>query len=67
MSVWRLGKGMSAKEFMSNFLMFQFFHEMDVLTVVEDGLWSFQNCILVLQRTQPNETPYNVPLTHMDL
>lgn len=61
-ATWRPGKGVNITEVTSNLFLFQFFHEVDVKRILEDGPWSFEQCLLVLEKLKPNVSPYNVPL-----
>lgn len=60
--VWRPGRGVYIKEIQTNLYLFQFFHELDINRVVEDGPWSYEHNLLVLHRLAPNESPMGVSL-----
>nr|GMD50100.1 uncharacterized protein LOC109167503 [Ipomoea batatas] len=65
-SVWRHRMGVAAKDLSNNIFLFQFFHELDVLRVLNDGPWSFEQSLLVLARAQPNIPPPVTPLDTAD-
>lgn len=41
-SIWRPGKGVNISEVSSNLYLFQFYHEVDLNRILEDGLWSYE-------------------------
>lgn len=47
----------------TNLYCFQFFHEVDVKRVIEDGPWAFEQNLLVLKRVEPNSSPFESNLT----
>lgn len=47
-AVWRPGRGVAVKDLGNNTFMFQFFHEIDLKHILEDGPWSFEKSLLVL-------------------
>lgn len=61
-AVWRPGKGMKATEIAANLFIFQFFHEVDIKHILEDGQWAFEQNLLVLKRFDPKFSPFDVPL-----
>nr|GLL37660.1 uncharacterized protein LOC112095587 [Ipomoea trifida] len=61
-SVWRPARGVSVKDIGEDRFLFQFYHEMDVARVTEDGLWSFDQNLVVLRRLDNGESPVTVPL-----
>lgn len=58
-SIWRIVKGMMAKEITMNLFIFQFFHEKGIRMVLEDGSWSFEH-FLILHQLQETESPFDV-------
>lgn len=60
--VWRPGKGMQVTEIAGNLFIFQFYHEVDLKCVLEDGPWVFEQCLLVLKRLEPRVSPFDVCL-----
>lgn len=65
-ATWRPGKGVCIKELGYNLFIFQFFHEIDVGRVMEDGPWSFERNLLLLHRLKENESPFHVQLTEAE-
>lgn len=65
-SVWRPGKGVSITEAATNLYLFQFFHEVDVKRVLEDGPWSFEQNLLVLKRIELNTSPFETDLNRAE-
>ena len=45
--------------------LFQFFHVMDLKSVYEGGPWSFDNCLLILDKLGLGEVLAQVPLFHV--
>ncbi|XP_031091105.1 uncharacterized protein LOC115996104 [Ipomoea triloba] len=64
--VWRSGKGVTIKELQHNLFLFQFYHQFDLTRVLEDGLWSFEQNLLLVKRLDENQSPLNVALTHAE-
>lgn len=46
--------------------MFQFFHEMDVLRVLQDGSWTFEQHFLIAATVEFGTIPLQVPLFHVN-
>ncbi|XP_019198404.1 PREDICTED: uncharacterized protein LOC109192285 [Ipomoea nil] len=63
-SIWRPSRGMMAREVSHNLFIFYFFHEVDLLRVIEDGPWSFEQSLLLLQRVEQNESPFDICLNY---
>lgn len=61
-SIWRPWKGVNITEVSTNLCLFQFFHEVDMKRIMEDGLWSYEQCLLVMEKLQKNVSPYDVSL-----
>ncbi|XP_019191313.1 PREDICTED: nucleolin-like [Ipomoea nil] len=61
-ATWRPGMGMMMTEADYNLFVFQFFHQVDLKRVMEDGPWCFDQSLLVLHRMQPSELPKDIPL-----
>ncbi|EEF41191.1 conserved hypothetical protein [Ricinus communis] len=49
-SLWRPVKGVCIKELGPNLFIFQFFHELDMLHVIEGGPWTFNQFMLLTTR-----------------
>lgn len=65
-AIWRPGRGMSVKELAVNRVLFQFFHDVDLKRILEDGPWFFEQSLLVLRRLEINESLFDVQLTESD-
>lgn len=61
-TVWRHGKGMQVTEIAGNLFIFQFYHEVDLKRVLDDGPWAFEHCLLVLKKLEPRVSPFDVSL-----
>lgn len=57
---------MAAKELTNNTYLFQFFHEIDVQRVLDNGPWSFEQSLLVLAKVQPDTPPLAMALDTTD-
>nr|GMC77707.1 uncharacterized protein LOC109173053 [Ipomoea batatas] len=64
--VWRPGRGMDVKEVGHNTFIFQFFHEIDLKRILDDGPWAFEQSLLVLARIQPHILPLAMNLDCAD-
>lgn len=62
-ATWRPGKGVCIKELGYNLFIFQFFHEVDVERILDDGPWSFERNMLLLHILKDNESPFHIQLT----
>lgn len=65
-TVWRPRMGVAAKDLSNNTYLFQFFHELDLQRVLNDGPWSFEQSLLVLAKAQPDIPPTATPLETAD-
>ncbi|XP_019177857.1 PREDICTED: uncharacterized protein LOC109173053 [Ipomoea nil] len=65
-AVWRPRMGVAAKELLNNTYLFQFFHDIDMQRVLNDGPWFFEQNRLVLAKTQPDIPPMVIPLNIAD-
>ncbi|KAK6138562.1 hypothetical protein DH2020_027699 [Rehmannia glutinosa] len=48
--IWRPVKGVFIKELRPNLFLFQFFHELDITRVQSNGLWTFDNALLLKKK-----------------
>lgn len=64
--IWRPARGVSIKEASPGLFVYQFFHKLDMDRVVNGGLWTFDNHLLVLGRMQVGLELQNIPLNHAD-
>lgn len=61
-SVWQPVKGVCISILSPSLYKFQFFHEMDVHRVLQDGPWTFDQHLLVLASLDFGTVPQQVPL-----
>ncbi|KAF4347783.1 hypothetical protein G4B88_015460 [Cannabis sativa] len=66
-SLWQPGKGVYIKELDNNRYLFQFYHEIDVQTVIDGSPWTFNRMPLVFHRLKRGEDPRVVPLHEIDM
>uniref|UniRef100_A0A803PHA9 Reverse transcriptase domain-containing protein n=1 Tax=Cannabis sativa TaxID=3483 RepID=A0A803PHA9_CANSA len=66
-SLWQPGKGVYIKELDSNRYLFQFYHELDIETVIEGSPWTFNRMQLVFHRLKRGEDPRMVRLHELDM
>uniref|UniRef100_A0A803QRP6 Reverse transcriptase domain-containing protein n=1 Tax=Cannabis sativa TaxID=3483 RepID=A0A803QRP6_CANSA len=66
-SLWQPGKGVYIKELDTNRYLFQFYHEIDVQTVIDGSPWTFNRMPLVFHRLKRGEDPRMVPLHKIDM
>lgn len=61
--VWRPGKGMTVSEVADKLYLFQFFHEIDMKRILEDGPWAYEQSLLVLKKLELHQSPFEIQLT----
>ncbi|KAF4388516.1 hypothetical protein F8388_012493 [Cannabis sativa] len=66
-SLWQSGKGVYIKELDTNRYIFQFYHEIDVQTVVDGSPWTFNRIPLVFHRLKKGDDPRSVHLHKLDM
>ncbi|XP_019149753.1 PREDICTED: uncharacterized protein LOC109146514 [Ipomoea nil] len=66
-SVWQPVFGMRVTELHSNLFLFAFYHETDMVRVLEEGPWSFDNHTLVCRRVPAGYLPGEVKLDTLDM
>ncbi|XP_060960598.1 uncharacterized protein LOC133031177 [Cannabis sativa] len=66
-SLWQPGKGVYVKELDTNRYLFQFYHEIDIQTVIDGSPWTFNRMPLVFYRLKRGEDPRVVPLHELDM
>jgi len=66
-SVWRPVKGVQISELSLNLFMFVFYHYSDVLYVLNEGPWSFENNTLVCRQVPDGVLPADVALDAVDM
>ncbi|KAK9167186.1 hypothetical protein Scep_002377 [Stephania cephalantha] len=50
-----------------NLFSYTFFHERDVIRVTDDGLWTFNQQILLLKRMEPTDELSNLEMYEMEI
>nr|GMC76582.1 uncharacterized protein LOC109174453 [Ipomoea batatas] len=65
-TIWRPTRGMNVRELQPHRYLFRFFLEKDVQRIIDDGPWSYEQSVLILQRTTLSEDPESVPLNMAD-
>ncbi|XP_060965514.1 uncharacterized protein LOC133034443 [Cannabis sativa] len=65
-SVWQSRKGVYIKELDTNRYLFQFYHELDIQSVIDGSPWTFNKCPLVFHRLKKGEEPKSVVLNKID-
>lgn len=58
--------GVTVRELQPCRYLFRFNHEGDISRIIEDGLWTFEQSLLILRRLEPDEDPKTVVLNHAD-
>ena len=66
-SIWEPRKGIAVTEVGAGRYLFQFFHEFDVITVLNNGPWTFNQHILVVRRLLETDQADRVPLNQVTL
>ena len=64
---WGLEKNLQIIEVGPNLFQFKFQSEFDMAQILQDGLWSFDNQLLLLQRWQKGVTVGNIKFEHASL
>ena len=66
-SLWRQRKGVCVKELTMALFLFQFFHDIELQRVIEEGPWMFEQHHLLFHRLEANAQPIKLSLFHLDL
>lgn len=67
-SIWRPVKGVVVTETSRhNRFLFQFFHDLDVRRVLDDGPWTFNQNILLIKRLEPDEQASSIKLSQLHI
>ncbi|CAN1181261.1 hypothetical protein LINPERHAP2_LOCUS35282 [Linum perenne] len=61
-SIWRPAKGVTVEELGNKLILFQFYHEIDLHWVIDNGPWSFDNAPLAMHKMKMGERPETMPL-----
>ena len=65
-AMWEPGKGINVTELGGGSFLFQFFHEVDVAAVLNQGPWTFNQYIMVGHRITETNQVERVPLHQVD-
>lgn len=66
-SLWRQREGMQIQDLGGRRYSFIFYHVLDMQKVLDGGPWTFEQNLLVYQKSQDNEDPYLVSLNNIDI
>ncbi|KAF4404571.1 hypothetical protein G4B88_005957 [Cannabis sativa] len=66
-SLWQPGKGLYIKELDTNRYLFQFYHELDIQSVIDGSPWTFNRIQLVFHRLKRGEDPRMVRFHKLDM
>lgn len=61
-AIWKPNKGVMFKNTGNGRLLIQFFHQLDLIRVLDGGPWAFDNHPLIIHRLRVGELPLQVPL-----
>lgn len=66
-ALWRPGKGVYIRELDTNLYVFQFYHEVDIKTVLNGSPWSFNRKVLIIKRMEERDNPRSMNLDSVNL
>uniref|UniRef100_A0A803QJ80 Reverse transcriptase domain-containing protein n=1 Tax=Cannabis sativa TaxID=3483 RepID=A0A803QJ80_CANSA len=66
-ALWRPKRGLYVKLLDSNRFLFQFFHEIDIVRVIEGSPWTFNRVVLIFQRLKEGDSPREIVLKELDI
>ena len=66
MGFTRLVRGVTIKEIQPYLFLFQFYHELDILKVINKGPWTFSNHMLIVKLLKASDQPKRIHLFHVD-
>lgn len=64
--LWKPAMGISIKDLHPGLLLFQFYHKDDMSWVLNNGPWTFDNALLVMNVIKAGEDPIKVSLVEAD-
>lgn len=64
-AVWKPGKGVLVKDLGQGRYLFQFFHKIDMMRVLNGGPWIFDNHMLILGTVHAGDLLAQIPLNHV--
>ncbi|XP_055959759.1 uncharacterized protein LOC130014835 [Mercurialis annua] len=65
--VWKPVRGVKVSEIKPNLFLFQFFHELDLARVVNEGPWTFEHHLFLCQEVKRGAIVEDMELWHADL
>uniref|UniRef100_A0A803NIF1 DUF4283 domain-containing protein n=1 Tax=Cannabis sativa TaxID=3483 RepID=A0A803NIF1_CANSA len=66
-SLWQPGMGMFVKKLDDNRFLFQFYHEVDILRVINGSPWTFDRMKLIIQRLPVGGDSNLIQLNHLEM
>ncbi|KAK1400198.1 hypothetical protein POM88_010061 [Heracleum sosnowskyi] len=66
-SLWRPRRGLYVKQMDNNRFLFQVYHEMDIMRVIEGSPWTFGRFHLVMERLKSGDDPRTMEIGKIDL
>ncbi|KAM6543154.1 hypothetical protein CsatB_007601 [Cannabis sativa] len=66
-SLWQPGMGMFVKKLDDNRFLFQFYHEVDILRVINGSPWTFDRMQLIIQRLPVGGDSNLIQLNHLEM
>lgn len=66
-SLWRPGKGMYIKQLETNRFLFQFYHEINIRSVIDGSPWTFGRFQLIFERLKEGENPRTLLVNKLDV
>ncbi|XP_019190751.1 PREDICTED: uncharacterized protein LOC109185224 [Ipomoea nil] len=66
-SVWKPVRGMRVSKIQPRLFLFVFYHRADMVRVLEEGPWAFENATLVCREVVDGALPTNVALDSVDM
>lgn len=64
--VWQPAMGVTMRQLQAHKFLLRFYHEADIMRVLSDGPWTYEQCLLIMQRLKPGEDPEHVVLPHAE-
>ncbi|XP_019158440.1 PREDICTED: uncharacterized protein LOC109155162 [Ipomoea nil] len=58
--------GVTMKQLQPQHFLFRFYNEADLQQILNDGPWTYEQSLLVMQKSGPADDPKTVPLNHSD-
>ncbi|XP_019190338.1 PREDICTED: uncharacterized protein LOC109184755 [Ipomoea nil] len=65
-AIWQPAMGVTMQQIQSQRYLIRFYHEADLVRILSDGPWSFEQSLLIMRRVMPGEDPEVVPLDLAD-